>query len=78
MLHVIGDWLKGSGWDEVLVKADVTTFGRAESFLMGSHVKRARYAHQVSVAALFIILKKAWEMYKASNQSGRLEFQQWV
>ena len=77
MLHVIGDWLRGSGLDEILVKADVTTSGRAESSILGNHVKRSRYVHQVTVASLFILLRKAWESHKDTSLE-KLEFSEWV
>lgn len=46
-LQVLGDWLDGSGWTEALVKAGVTTQGRAESMVSVSMITRTRYAHQV-------------------------------
>ena len=48
-LSVIGDWLEGSGWTDILVRAEISTPGHADSFLSGKHVKRSRYVHQVTV-----------------------------
>ena len=48
----LGDWLEGSGWTSILEKARISTPGRIESFLSGNNVKRCRYAHQLSLAAL--------------------------
>lgn len=42
-----GHWLDGSGWVNVLTRAEVTTSGRAESMLKASHLTRTRYTHQV-------------------------------
>eukprot|EP00112_Aurelia_sp_Birch-Aquarium-sp1_P011752 Seg2473.2 transcript_id=Seg2473.2/GoldUCD/mRNA.D3Y31 product="hypothetical protein" protein_id=Seg2473.2/GoldUCD/D3Y31 len=72
-LNTIGDWLEGSGWVEILVKAEVNTPGRAESFLSGSQVKRSRYAHQVSCAALYLLLEEA---FKRSESD--LPFDTWL
>jgi hypothetical protein len=47
-MRVLGDWLDKSGWCEILVQADITTKGRAESMISVSHLTRTRYAHQVS------------------------------
>lgn len=47
-LKVIGQWLKGSGWTEALVEANVTTEGRANSMIQATHVSRTRYAHEVT------------------------------
>ncbi len=72
-LNGIGDWLEGSGWVELLVKAEVNTPGRAESFLSGSQVKRSRYAHQVSCAAIYLLLQEAFQQ----NESN-LSFEAWL
>lgn len=55
-LSVIGTWLEGSGWCEALVTSGITTSGRSEGVLKSTHIKRARYAHEVSLAALNIVL----------------------
>ena len=52
---MIGDWLEGSGWIEMLTKSGMQTPGRAESLLSGNP-KRSRYAHQVSCTVLNISL----------------------
>ena len=49
LLKLLGDWLSESGWITSLVKAGITTSGRADAMLTGSHVIRTRYVHQVSV-----------------------------
>ena len=51
-LAVIGNWLIGSGWCEFYAKSGVNTYGKNESFLTVSNVKRSRYAHQVTLATL--------------------------
>lgn len=48
-LKMLGDLLEGSGWTGALVKADVASPGKADSFLKASHVTRTRRAHQVSL-----------------------------
>lgn len=58
--NTIGKWLVGSGWTEIMTIAGVATAGRCESFLHGSHVKRTRYAHEVTLAALHILRKEAF------------------
>lgn len=47
-LKLLGEWLENSGWTEALVRAKVTTQGRAESMITASHVLRTRHAHEVS------------------------------
>ena len=52
-LHILGQWLEGSGWGTALVDAGVTTSGKAASLISGSHVKHTRYrrfppVHQLS------------------------------
>ena len=59
-IGMLGNWLESSGWTECLVKAKITTPGKAESFLSGSHPKRSRYAHQVTCAALSTLMNEAY------------------
>lgn len=44
---MIGKWMTGSGWTDVLCNAGVATQGVSESFLTASHIARTRRAHQV-------------------------------
>ena len=53
-LIVIGDWLKDSGWECVLVSANISTPGRVNAMLKASHVTRTRYAHKVTACVLYI------------------------
>ena len=71
-LNAIGDWLEGSGWTDMLVKANISTPG-ANSFLSGRHVKRSRYAHQVTCAGLHLLCMDAYQGSQ-SNQS----FAKWM
>jgi hypothetical protein len=63
-LKLLGDWLTGSGWTSVLAEANVASPGVADSFLKASHIARTRHAHQITAAALSILLTKAYERYK--------------
>lgn len=79
-LKTVGDWLKGSGWVQALVQADITTAGTADSFLRAAHVIRTRRAHQVTLAALYILKLSAYDSYcHSSTMEGKdvLEFEQW-
>ena len=49
------DWLQDGGWVEMLIDADVTSPGRAEALVKGSHVTWTRYAHQVTALSLSIL-----------------------
>jgi len=59
--NLVGKWLSGSGRTEMFLKADLATSGRCEALLKSSHVKRARYAHEVSLAARFISRNEAYK-----------------
>lgn len=63
ILKLIGDWLNGSGWKTALIQANVTTTGRADAIASGSQITRARYAHQVTAAALHLLQQKAYQQY---------------
>ena len=79
LLKLLGDWLRGSGWIASLVQANVTTSGRAEAMLSGSHVTRARYAHQVTAGSLKILVDRAYQQYLEKYTEGEttLTFDEW-
>lgn len=65
-LSTIGDWLDGSGWTSLMFKAKVVHGkGVAESLTSASHVTRTRHAHEVTAAALHILMSKAYTAYRA-------------
>ncbi len=43
---------EGSGWTTALTQAGISSPGIVDSFLKASHLKRTRYAHQVTAVAL--------------------------
>ena len=68
-LRVLGTLLDGSGWTHVLSKSGLCGSGAADSFLKATHVKRSRYAHQVTVCCLYIFLL---DKYKAESDDVKL------
>ena len=79
-LKTLGDWLKGSGWVQALVQANITTPGIADSFLQAAHVTRTIRALQVTVAALYILMHRAYDQYCLTSTEGEqqiMEFKQW-
>jgi hypothetical protein len=73
-LKAAGQWLAGSGWSDSLVHCGLATRGTAESYLNASHVKRARYAHQVFVSALFIMQRRA---FAKCHPNEDVDFEAW-
>ena len=69
-LKALGSWIEDSGWTSVLLQAGVTTPGTADSFLKASHVSRTSHAHQVTVAALYILMDKAYKTYREGVDEG--------
>lgn len=65
-LKAIGSLLRESSWTDVLVQAGVASIGVADSFLSACHVTRTRHAHQVTVCALYQLMKTAFEQYRVS------------
>ena len=59
----LGKWLDSSGWTACLVQDDIATPVKADSFLKASHVSRTRHAQQVTAAALYTLLQKAYSSY---------------
>ena len=59
-LNIIGAWLDGSGWNDLYEKSEINTSGKVNSFLKESHVKRRRYAQQITLAALVKVAHQAY------------------
>lgn len=76
-LKTLGDLLSGSGWVSAITAAGVASPGVAESFIKASHVTKTRHAHQVTAAALYILLCNAYEKYCDSIPEPRLSFEEW-
>ena len=66
-MSVIGDWLEGSGWTDVYSLSGISTPGRIDSFLKSSHVKRTRYAHQVTLSVLLQLHRSALQCSEQST-----------
>ena len=62
-LKTLRDWLRDNGWVQALVQADVASPGIADLFLHVTHVAHTRRAHQVTVAALYILKHHAYDHY---------------
>ena len=73
----LGKWLDNSGWTAALVQDDIATPGKADSFLKASHVSRTRHAHQVTSAALYTLLQKAYSSYVEEHNDLADNFDEW-
>jgi len=51
----LGEFLYGSGWVNALVNADIASPGTAESFVKVSHLAKARRAHEITAATLYVL-----------------------
>ena len=76
-LNMIGQWLTNSGWECVLVQADITIPGKANAILKASHVTRSRYTHQITACALHVLQRKSYEA-DSSITNQQIEFKDWV
>ena len=79
-LKTIGDWLQGSGWAQALVQADIATVGMADPLYRATHVMRTRKIHQITLAALYILQRHAYDHYAlTSEQNGQppVDFEAW-
>ena len=74
-LNVIGKWLDGSGWALILNNANVTTEGRADNVIKGGNTSRSQWAHQISVAGLYHMMKDAYIAYKDHTVAQRVRLQ---
>ena len=77
-LKMLGNWLQGSGWVEALVQADISSPGKADSFLKAVHVTRTRRAHQITAVALNVLQHRAYDNYCQTQTDGvPLAFEAW-
>ena len=62
-MKAIGDWLEGSEWTKIYEYSSNTSPGKANSLSCEgvAEIKRSQYAHQVSLAALFILGNEAFQ-----------------
>ena len=75
-LATLGDLLDGSGWTNAITQAEVAAAGMADSFLKATHVKRTRYAHQVTCSALSNLLHQSYDAYR-QLESDPLSIEDW-
>ena len=78
---VSGDWLDGSGWVTALTNSGIASSGKAQSFIGVHHICRTRYMHQVSVAAIYTLVKRAYDRHisKANEENTHvLTFSNWL
>ena len=59
-LSGLGDCLDCSGWVAAITNSEAAKGSVAESFLSGSKFSKIRYAHQITLRALEILLKRAY------------------
>ena len=67
-LSALGDWLDASDWVTSLSNASIATTGVAESFLSGNKVSKSRYAHEVTVCVLDILMRRAYNDDNSSEE----------
>ena len=63
VLKTLVNWLKGSGWLQALVDANITTPGIVDSSLQAAHTARTLRAYQVTVTALYALKHHAYDHY---------------
>ena len=57
---MVGKLQHDTGWATILSQVEVLTSGRALYALDEHHIKRTRYAHQVSLVALYMVKQSAY------------------
>ena len=75
------------GQTDILVRAEISTPGRADSFSSGKHVKRSHYVHQVTCAGLHLLCMDAYKKSKSilpfaewreQKRSESIQFEYWL
>ena len=63
---LLRNWLQGSEQTDLVSSASIRTTGSVDAIPSASHVKKARYVHQVNAAVLHSLLMEAFD---ANEQS---------
>ena len=71
-LSALRDWLNYSGSVAAITNSETAKSSVAESFLSGSKVLKTRYAHQTTLSALEILLKRTY-----NGEAPTQPFQEW-
>ena len=72
-----GKLLVGSGWERMFILAKVFTPGVATSLLGGKHVKRTRYAYQLTLAFIHVLRITAYKDYCQENYGPNESIEMW-
>ena len=65
--RLLGNWLDSSGWTTAIINSGVAAGGTADSLLAVSHFGKTKYAHEVTAAALFVLMDRAYQEYVSST-----------
>ena len=72
-MQLVGDTLKGTGWTEIMTDSRIFGAGVADSILKVSHIKKARRASELTLAALCVLQAKAFQAQSEFN-----DFREWA
>ena len=59
----VGTWLEDSGRTQAISEADVVGPATATSLLNCGHLKKTRYAHEVTASAMLLLQAEAYQQY---------------
>ena len=78
-MKTLRDLLQGCCLEEAIVQAEIATPGTAVSFLRAAHLKRTRWTHQITAAALFILKRQAYDRWCHRHETDALDrdFEDW-
>ena len=72
-----GKLLTRSGWDRMFSLAEIFTTGIATYLLAGKHVKRTRYAYQLTLARLHVLKVQAYDHYCRDSYGSHEPMEMW-
>ena len=76
MVSTLGDWLKESGWLQILAAAKVTGTGN-QALLTGKQVSKSKYCHQVTAFVLHSLLKDAYDEAVQNGEANNDDISVW-
>lgn len=76
LMRILGSLLSGSGWVYAFSKSGSFGAGAADSFLKVIHVKKSRYAHEITACCLHALQYQAYEA-ESEAMTAPLSFTEW-
>ena len=79
VLDILRDLMVENGWTDAIIQANITSVGKADSFVKAAHITHTRHEQQVTACGLYILLHLSNTEYSEANDQEviYLDFSEW-